>query len=679
MAWQGITIERLEMVNFKRFYGPHIIQLSSQPELGKPLVLIGGENGRGKTSIHEAINYALYEDEDLPGVTTRPNYLKAVSDRLNRRALDEGATSFSVALEITGVTGGSPRSMRIEREWEVSVQKREAFRSKLTISEAGRPVDFLQDSPAAYQEFLRSLLPPRVAPFFFFDGERIQEFADDDNSGRRLVEAIEDILHISVYKTLRNDLKTFVVEHLEKTEVKANEADDYFELQKDKERIDSELEAAKHQLADLEWDRNELLGRQRQVEDELNRVASPHSADRDTLIEKRSHLALEAENVKRTLQECFESLPLVLSGRIRQEVLGQIARERDTSNQGLSQSETEAKLVELGSRLFCVPAMDLSALMRLSDLQAQYYSDRYHSLAAQVFAFNTPVVSAALHDVGEPARNRIIRRLEGVSSTAAGLRDALNRRERLAAELRDVENKIQSTSSDPRVGELITENRNLSARVGAIEVEARTCGASIQRLTSDLAARQRQIEDRLEKRRVTTRAKMDVKLAQTARRVLDDFIIRLAPEKLRILKSRMEEMYHCLLRPEDPVASIDIDPQTWQVILYDEKHRPLEKRVFSAGMREIYALSLLWALAKSSGRDFPIVIDTPVGRLDSANRRSLFEKYLPNAGHQVIVLSTDTEVDVEWAKKLAPFTARQYRLDHDPRTNSTVVRPGYFS
>ena len=167
-------------------------------------------------------------------------------------------------------------------------------------------------------------------------------------------------------------------------------------------------------------------------------------------------------------------------------------------------------------------------------------------------------------------------------------------------------------------------------------------------------------------------------MAREAINTLDDFIKNLAPEKLALLKKYMDEMYGRLRKPEDPVKSLEIDPETWQVILKDEKGRPLEKRVFSQGMKEMYALSLLWALSKASGRELPIVIDTPVGRLDTTNRRALFEKYLPTAGHQVIILSTDTEVDVEWAKRLAPYVARQYRLDYDSSSDSIIIRTGYF-
>jgi len=197
-------------------------------------------------------------------------------------------------------------------------------------------------------------------------------------------------------------------------------------------------------------------------------------------------------------------------------------------------------------------------------------------------------------------------------------------------------------------------------------------------LQSDLAKRQKQIDDRLEKRKIAGKAEKVVKMAQKTRDVLDEFIRKLAPEKLHLLKNSFSTIYEKLMRYEDPVSEIDIDEESWQIILKDNKGRPLEKRVFSAGMKEIYALSLLWALSQSSGKELPVVIDTPVGRLDSTNRRALFEKYLPYAGHQVIVLSTDREVDVEWAKRLSPFVAKQYRLDYDRKKRSTIVRTGYF-
>lgn len=269
-------------------------------------------------------------------------------------------------------------------------------------------------------------------------------------------------------------------------------------------------------------------------------------------------------------------------------------------------------------------------------------------------------------------------RIAEVERSGSVLREAMDRRERVTNDLRDVETKLQSTSDDPHVGELLTRNNAMAETRGGLEQEKRGLEGEIQRLEADLAVRNRQIENRLEQREAAGKARQTIKLAQKARRSLDEFVKRLAPEKLAMLQHHMDDMYGRLRKPEDPVRSVEIDPETWQVILKDEKGRPLEKRVFSAGMKEMYALSLLWALSKASGRELPIVIDTPVGRLDTTNRRALFEKYLPHAGHQVIVLCTDTEVDVEWAKRLQPYVARQYRLDMDAATDSIVIRPGFF-
>jgi DNA sulfur modification protein DndD len=238
--------------------------------------------------------------------------------------------------------------------------------------------------------------------------------------------------------------------------------------------------------------------------------------------------------------------------------------------------------------------------------------------------------------------------------------------------------KLQSTSDDPQVTTLLKRAKYISERIGALQEDAKMLTGEIQRLEADLATRSRQIEDRIEQREMAGKARQVIKVAQGARRVLDEFIKRLAPEKLNLLREYMNEMYTLLRKQEDPVRAIEVDPETWQVILRDERNRPLEKRVFSAGMKEMYALSLLWALSKASGRELPILIDTPVGRLDTTNRRVLFEKYLPRAGHQVIVLSTDTEVDVQWAQRLAPYVARQYRLDFEADSDSVFIRPGYF-
>ena len=317
--------------------------------------------------------------------------------------------------------------------------------------------------------------------------------------------------------------------------------------------------------------------------------------------------------------------------------------------------------------------------LALSGTQVAFYAHTFDEVWPDVLGVAEPGSQVRLHDIGEAERSKVIDRLDCIEARANLVLDALDRRERAENERREIEIKLQSTSDDPHVAELVARAKGISQRIGELQEKHRALTVEIDQLEDQLKVAARNAEQQILRREARGKAQKTVRLAQKARVALDEFIKRLAPEKLTVLEERMKEMYGRLRKPEDPVHSIQVDADTWRVILLDAKGRPLEKRGFSAGMKEMYALSLLWALARASGKELPIVIDTPVGRLDSTNRRALFERYLPCAGHQVIVLCTDTEVDKAWARQLEPYVARQYRLDHDPASDSSVIRRGFFS
>ncbi len=112
--------------------------------------------------------------------------------------------------------------------------------------------------------------------------------------------------------------------------------------------------------------------------------------------------------------------------------------------------------------------------------------------------------------------------------------------------------------------------------------------------------------------------------------------------------------------------------------LFDDNGQEIPKHRLSEGEKQVFAVSVLWGLAQSSPRPLPAIIDTPMARLDSEHRLHLVERYFPNASHQVIILSTDTEVDQDFYAKLQPHVARAYHLNYDEAEKVTVAREGYF-
>ena len=121
-----------------------------------------------------------------------------------------------------------------------------------------------------------------------------------------------------------------------------------------------------------------------------------------------------------------------------------------------------------------------------------------------------------------------------------------------------------------------------------------------------------------------------------------------------------------------------IDPKTYEVSLHDRHGSAIRKSGLSAGEKEIFAISLLWGLAQTSQLRLPIIIDTPLSRLDSSHRQHIVHCYFPNAGEQVVILSTDTEVDEAYYAQLKPYLSGAGRLQFDQRQELTTFQPGYF-
>ena len=121
-----------------------------------------------------------------------------------------------------------------------------------------------------------------------------------------------------------------------------------------------------------------------------------------------------------------------------------------------------------------------------------------------------------------------------------------------------------------------------------------------------------------------------------------------------------------------------IDPTDFSITLVDQSGAVLPKERLSEGEKQIFAISVLWGLSQASARPLPAIIYTPMGRLDSEHRKQLVERYFPHASHQVIILSTDTEIEVNYFEQLQPSVARAYHLNYDEAGRMTNVEEGYF-
>ena len=169
-----------------------------------------------------------------------------------------------------------------------------------------------------------------------------------------------------------------------------------------------------------------------------------------------------------------------------------------------------------------------------------------------------------------------------------------------------------------------------------------------------------------------------LRLAGRAQQALLKYEAVLQQAKITELEQKIVECFGRLSRKGNYIRKVAIDPQTFETTLFNLKGDALPKEQLSAGEKQIYAIAVLWALRLVSRLTLPIIVDTPLGRLDSEHRQHLVQRYFPQASHQVILLSTDTEVDHALFDDLEPAIARTYQLLYQPIEASARIVDGYF-
>ena len=152
----------------------------------------------------------------------------------------------------------------------------------------------------------------------------------------------------------------------------------------------------------------------------------------------------------------------------------------------------------------------------------------------------------------------------------------------------------------------------------------------------------------------------------------------LIKDKISELELEFNKVFQRLTRKKDMAHQVRINPENFKIELIDKLGNIVNKKRISSGEKQIYAFSMLESLGKVSGRALPFIVDTPLGRLDSKHRTRLVENFFPKIGQQVIVLSTDTEVDSEFYDALAPHIGQSYEIVYNESEGSSSLDSGYF-
>ncbi len=650
-----MILERLTLSDFRSYRGRHVIELSPRVRYGaeRPIILFGGLNGAGKTTLMLAIKLALYGRHALGMGTPMSAYHLFLRESVHASSALM-IRSHEASVEIDFVYGklGNRSHYTVRRSWSMPGRR---VQEDLFVCQDGKTLSL---SAQACQGFLNELVPIGVSDLFFFDGEKIAELAEDETGGT-LRDAIQQLLGLHLVERLRGDLRVYMLRH-SGSSAKRDGSVELDRTQADYERLLAEIDAEQDELLRAQEQLDGLVAEHDRLDLRLSERGGDWGVSRESWRAKATDLTNELMKSERELRDELAGIyPLGLARKALLPAVQAVAsalntRTRADANDLLASFAATLKDELDGSAAETIDQLLNAALRPVPPPETRL--DVSHTALARM-------EHAIRHAIPE-SEARVERLLQRIEATHGELADAALRFEQAPDE---------ATLADDvsRLAELAKEVRDAAVDVAVRKRELKTH----YRIAIGKA---RALRDNHTARSEQEETAQPLEYAERSRRLLKDFRRVKARRTIEELEFEFGTAFHELARKDDLVANARIDPLNFTVKLLNREGRELRKAQLSAGEKQIYAIAMLDALARTSGRRLPVVVDTPLGRLDSQHRSNLVTSYFPRASHQVILLSTDVEVDESFYTTLSPCISHAFEIRYDDAEHASSLHEGYF-
>lgn len=648
VTFKGIGIQNLGPFRERQY-------LDLQVKSSRPIILVKALNGSGKTTLLTCLQVVLYGVKALGN--SRASEYEQLIRGLHRQDAD-GCARIELDLRIE--TDGERDDITVSREWTLNASK---LTERLAVHRAGS-LDF--QLCEEWDEYLDNILPAELVQLFLFDGEKIEALANPKTLPDMLRRATEAFLGIGGIDALSKDL--VAVERRALIHAK--------DVSGDYEKARQELAVLEEQHKTVE-DAVDILSQTLPSAQTLFETAKSAykrflvKAQRSglTVYEQAAEIRAEEQQARLRVDEASNAVrealadplaPLASLGALWASYKELWASERDAKATKHLVSEIERRdrrvLRSLSSEV-TGPSFEAIKNALAQDCQ------RYKKAAGQ---------RLLLADAQDP-----ILLEPQITAAAQRYQSALAHLNAARARLADLERKVASIPDGEQLSDMLAELEQLS--VAQSKAEAQMSG--IQQQLAEHQSNRSHLSMRLNAARMRMSKEfrgqaLDVKAVaagQRTRTVLSIFKDRLLASKATWLSQMITEEFRGLMRKQRLVTTVQVDPDSYAVSIIGANGHELPMERLSAGERQLLAIAILSALIRERKGRFPVVVDTPLARLDRNHREALIRRFFAKVSHQVMVLSTDEEVEGSVYDEMSRYTSAAYLIEFsDDRRSSTV-------
>jgi len=645
-----MIIKKLTLHNFGIYASTNVFEFKGT----KPIVLIGGLNGRGKTTFLEAVLLALYGSNSFAynesEYRTYGQYLKSY--------VNTSDMTYQTSVELEFAMNSEEKELyRIIREWD---GKKKRISEVVHVFKNGTYNEFLTDN---WTMFIENILPSGLSNFFFFDGEKIASLAVEKTSDQ-MKESIKSLLGISVLDLLESDLGR-IIRRAAKNQVEDSEAAELEGLRAEKDVLTDKLCLIDQSLTELENEKEKKHQKLEQKRQEYVAKGGDVVNQRQELFQKKATLQLKLDSIREQLIiDAATELPLVL-------VVEQLRSIRE-----VAEVDQDHRMVEIALRKL----RSFSESYEKINVQDRDAIDRFLNYMEEK---TEERVQQRTHNLSDAALLRLQMLLDDqLLDTKLSVKTRQEEMKSLQNEIDQLESYLSVDIDEKAIAKIYKQMKEIEQTIIDLDVqisrkmdERRSCNGELMSTTSVFNKR---VEAYLKKVELNDDSDRMAKYAHMANVILQEYKIRLQKKKISVVADTMTECYKKLANKKNLIETIEMDPVSLDLKYLNSLGESVNKESLSAGEKQLMVISLLWALALCSKKKLPVIIDTPLSRLDSAHRVSLIQTYFPQASEQTIILSTDSEIDHHYYELMKENIGDEFILIYDDQKKSTVVQRGYF-
>lgn len=655
----------IELYNYGIYCGRHEIKLLDQNG-NRNITLVGGMNGRGKTTILDSIFLCLYGRKAAEYITGKKEaYNKVLSDRINKSATDQ-QTYIKLTMEMDDDVD---THISILRSWSKVGRK---VNTSLSVHKNGILDDYLSDN---WEYYVEELVPFGIAKFFFFDNEKISQIADDD-AFDKIKESIKSVMGVTTIETLCTH-----VEKIRKNRNTSIKKSNNISLQNESKEITASIEECDTQMRNIHARRAAIVPelerinvQLKQTEQEFWKKGGNLGLNHDDIVHDQRELKDKVTAVKEEALALASSpaTPLVLCKNLTYQAYNKIVSE-ETSR---AKQYSLPVIQEMYSQL-------LSRFKTICESSPEYYEQLKELITFQLQTLESEISEESLSTLTPLAKSLIERFVfEDCNKILEHAQKIIGENEKYETALQQIEVHLSSSAEKNDTVKLLEKIKKLQGQKIQLEADINKCDDQLKSCQYE----REQLERRLNKVILKIAAEADtsddnvriIEYSTMTLEIMEEFVHRLQAQKVNKLEKHITSCFQYLAQKEAIITSISIDPKTLDITLKDYKGGILLKNQLSAGEKQMFAISILWGLALTSGYKLPVIIDTPMARLDSAHRTNFINKYLPHASSQVIVLSTDEEITGKYLDDIRSYVNQTYTLVYNESEKSSSIHAGYF-